>query len=971
MASKEDPQRYARLSRLLNSYTRGDRIAKSAGDANLLLEAISVQEDPVGCVEHLVSSRNALAALKVSLRFDTTPQFLNGTLKDFIAILRVPAVEKACGGELLKQLLDIIVRPPTLWTALLTTHATGQLTVDGEICFAWLLLKLVAWTGTPPLVVDEVAINITKTKAFLRLDNDELRSLGYRIEHILQAKDSGLSQDEYAPGGRHSNDHANFRKISIFPSNDELINRQMPFYLPAAAITEKPFLQRPGTHLENQFRLLREDFLAQLREDLKVSTGAIKRRRPRTTFSGLSLQDIYCGDNIFKIPFALTLSVQRGLERLVQLNVNQRKAYLKNNPKFLKDQSFGCIMDQQRIIAFATLIRVESLLAQEHPSITLRMPDEVSLKKVLMNLKSSSTAEFIMVNTCVFAYEPILRCLQSTVELPLSQELFAVSEEEIEASVCQSDVAPLGLINEIETKGKGDLTSTLSSRENVNLDKSQLDSLLAGLRQSMSLIQGPPGTGKSFIGALLTKALMENTSEKILVLCYTNHALDQFLEDLLDTGIQASWMVRLGAKSTLRTESLRLSKQSFTGRRPWPLIKAKKEEAEEHETILRRLVSSLKHFKLNEQSLMEYLELSEDDSDFYFAFQVPERETGEQLVGRGGKLVDKYYLYDRWSDGQNAGIFSHSIPSAFPHIWGMTKDRRNAQIETWRQQLLQESISGIATLVEAYNKDDHVLREALNQKDCEIIKTKRIIACTTTAAAMYTKQLQNAAPGIVVVEEAGEILESHILTALPPQTKQLVLIGDHQQLRPKVNNHALTVEKGDGYDLNRSLFERLILAGFPHTTLVQQHRMCPEISSLVRQLTYPNLSDAPSTLSRSPLRGLLSRVVFIDHRNPELAASAVADRRDDASTVSKQNHWEVSMILKVVRYMAQQDYGTANQAVLTPYLGQLSLLHQELSKENDPILNDLDYFELIKAGLVSSASAAQKKRPLRMSTIGT
>lgn len=112
---------------------------------------------------------------------------------------------------------------------------------------------------------------------------------------------------------------------------------------------------------------------------------------------------------------------------------------------------------------------------------------------------------------------------------------------------------------------------------------------------------------------------------------------------------------------------------------------------------------------------------------------------------------------------------------------------------------------------------------------------------------MYAKQLQSAASGILLVEEAGEILESYVLTAMTPNTKQLILIGDHKQLRPKVNNYNLTVEKGDGYDLNRALFERLALAGLAHATLQPQHRMCLEISNLVRQLTFPDLLDAPST----------------------------------------------------------------------------------------------------------------------------
>lgn len=48
------------------------------------------------------------------------------------------------------------------------------------------------------------------------------------------------------------------------------------------------------------------------------------------------------------------------------------------------------------------------------------------------------------------------------------------------------------------------------------------------------------GTGKSFIGALLARALHDHTKETILVVCYTNHALDQFLEDLMGNGISPS-----------------------------------------------------------------------------------------------------------------------------------------------------------------------------------------------------------------------------------------------------------------------------------------------------------------------------------------------------------------------------------------------------------------------------------------------
>lgn len=41
------------------------------------------------------------------------------------------------------------------------------------------------------------------------------------------------------------------------------------------------------------------------------------------------------------------------------------------------------------------------------------------------------------------------------------------------------------------------------------------------------------GTGKTFVGLEILTALIRNTDEQILVICYTNHALDQFLAGVL------------------------------------------------------------------------------------------------------------------------------------------------------------------------------------------------------------------------------------------------------------------------------------------------------------------------------------------------------------------------------------------------------------------------------------------------------
>ncbi len=90
----------------------------------------------------------------------------------------------------------------------------------------------------------------------------------------------------------------------------------------------------------------------------------------------------------------------------------------------------------------------------------------------------------------------------------------------------------------------------------MKLDPSQCAALYAALTQKVSVIQGPPGTGKTYLGLRIVQTLLQNDkfwidkefSEKspILVVCYTNHALDQFLEGILKFTRR---IVRIGGQS--------------------------------------------------------------------------------------------------------------------------------------------------------------------------------------------------------------------------------------------------------------------------------------------------------------------------------------------------------------------------------------------------------------------------------------
>lgn len=107
---------------------------------------------------------------------------------------------------------------------------------------------------------------------------------------------------------------------------------------------------------------------------------------------------------------------------------------------------------------------------------------------------------------------------------------------------------------------------------------------------------------------------------------------------------------------------------------------------------------------------------------------------------------------------------------------------------------------------------------------------------------------------IVLCQEACEIPDSSLLTAFLPSVEHIILIGDHHQLAPKIQNLDLPRENSQGgsrYPLEVSLFQRLvdsdpisISCGLPHSTLETQWRMHPSIAQLVRGSFYPKLKDA-------------------------------------------------------------------------------------------------------------------------------
>ncbi|KAH7710444.1 NFX1-type zinc finger-containing protein 1-like protein [Aphelenchoides avenae] len=114
----------------------------------------------------------------------------------------------------------------------------------------------------------------------------------------------------------------------------------------------------------------------------------------------------------------------------------------------------------------------------------------------------------------------------------------------------------------------------------------------------------------------------------------------------------------------------------------------------------------------------------------------------------------------------------------------------------------------------------------------------QIVGMTTTGAAMHQVSLCALKPRIVIVEEAAEVFEAHILTSLTAACQHVILIGGRKQLRqrPAVN------ELASKYKFDPSLFERLIING---------HLPAPNAEEAASN-AYGDPTNADSTLLRRP-----------------------------------------------------------------------------------------------------------------------
>jgi hypothetical protein len=485
-------KRIAGLTKLFNAIISGHRDLKSAADAHRFLEALCAQGDVAKCVETLIAAPNGLGAVAKAFRFSADATFLNGPATSIIRHLSHPTVKQLYAGQFLHRVLEQIVEPPTFWNTFVEAHNARILSDAGTEAFAWLLLELLHGQSEDAPNVRDIAHRVTNNESLINSESLDVRNLGHRIKHVL---DSTSSSSAEGPGGRHDNDFADFRKVKILPTPDEFASTATPFYRRANDVQSIEAESRGLMHLDNQFRLLREDLLGELRNDFQIAAGQKKGRR-RVVLQKLKYAGVECGTVNKRKPCSLKLRCTEDIPQLRKIEgVVGRKTYITENKNLLKHQSLGCLISNGNIVAFASVERNEELLAQKPSIVVLRVDDAATFSNVLKTCKTSPDLAFVQVDTAVFAYEPILKCLQRMSELPLEEQVLNHAPGSGEVP---SGIQPTDIIKDIRENWHEDLQNVVSFTSPVQLDLAQAESLTTGLANRLSIIQGPPGQFKIF-----------------------------------------------------------------------------------------------------------------------------------------------------------------------------------------------------------------------------------------------------------------------------------------------------------------------------------------------------------------------------------------------------------------------------------------------------------------------------------------
>ncbi|KAH6668504.1 AAA domain-containing protein [Halenospora varia] len=730
-------------------------------------------------------------------------------------------------------------------------------------------------------------------------------------------------------GVRHDNDHESISNIQILPTAQEITSRRQD-YLPSIDPTKHHLPGLAGL-LDKQFRLLREDTVGPLRDARDQGVRKI-------TYQHVYLLRVY-------VDRKKGLQVVAEFDQPAQIRnktIKQREEWWKSS-KLLQVDSLLCFVSSLGKTIFLSVCDPFSPFtgkktldsevgpagngdiltrSDEHPSL-FRQPKRAS---VLLSMAEYKSDDAIWISNHLGTH---IKSRQSLVEFP--EVLLPSFQPTLQALQKMSHTLDLPF---------AEIVAPDPQSSNASSIKPPTYTTRRGFVFNLDVLAGEPLTltpGKRFDFEKLRKGSTLDEAQQVAVVraLSTGLALIQGPpEHLVKDGIKQ--IIRLGSRS--KSELLQNFNIRHVAQGIEPTRTEKHEKWEHNRDIgeslgeIEAILSGLNNPK-SRTNIRDHL-IKTNIKHFNELFGSGVNADGFQEV-RGRK----FRVIDRWLGGAPKKVTSN------------------------------RSVSELSeTPLKEMSASEHKCHREL---DIRCLRQAHIIGVTTSGLARNIEVLRRVQAKVMLCEEAGEVLEAHTLTALLPGVEHAILIGDHEQLRPQINNYELQHDnpKGERFSLDISLFERLVnpqIGNFqvPLSSLKTQRRMHPSIAELVRVPLYPELQDHPSVLEYPEVDGMRDRLFWFDHQERE------DPRPSQAVSLSRTNTFEVDMVAALVSHLVRQGtYGNEDIAVIMPYLGQLKKIKQRLATSFEIVVGDRDLEDLEAQGLQDMQSSTNDQVHAQKTTL--
>jgi intron-binding protein aquarius len=483
----------------------------------------------------------------------------------------------------------------------------------------------------------------------------------------------------------------------------------------------------------------------------------------------------------------------------------------------------------------------------------------------------------------------------------IKNESIRLSRRSTNKSMALLKKSKLNLISILETRSLSSLQS--SSQSHINVTSHQLQGILSGLCQGLTLILGAPGTGKTLVLVQLIRLLSHNfPNEKTVIVTSSTGVMHNLIHKLSDEETLVKHLLFYSTPEPFLCSRLSLDKLGQIN-----MILLRRQE------LLAQVERLGKTMKIQWSKKGSYT--CENAGYFWLSHILTLWKSFCMCLKHSNKRVDKAHFFPFTNYFANVSrLFS--------------KKSREKDLFTAKNCFvsLKEMFRELERI-----RPVEILHTIKDRVDYLLLKLSKIITIPCAKFAVngrdfiqlgfqYDNLLVIGAEQILELEAVLPIDVHHQIARYgQKEFQRIILIGDHHQIPPVV--HLCEYNKYSHF--NQSLFLRLMRLGVPYVSLNSQGRIRPSIVELYNW-RYRQLANLPNVYEKEfcfPNPGFLLEYQFVDVPNYE------GQIESEPIPYFYENFAEADFITSVFQYMCLLGYSARKIVILSTYNGQIALIH--------------------------------------------